>query len=177
MPPLPKPEIKREERRDFFKPNELKKLLNNFDAFTAKARNKKSREIRQLFEWYVKFVLGTGARVGEEVVHLRFKDLTYHDGGHQQHSGWTVHISKGKMAGRTGSRDAMLGKQAEEVIVGLINHKAGFDDIDTDGLNHHEVINKYPDELLFRASYRDSVPGFSKPFEQYMKFLGMENEP
>lgn len=175
VPPLPKPDVKRPEKRDFFKPAELKKLLGGFEAFTDAARNKKTREVRQLFEWYVKFVLGTGARLGEEVVNLRFKDLTYHDGGCKQRSGWTVFISEGKNKDKGGKRDAMLGKQAEQAIVGLIAHKRGFDDMDTDELSDYEVITHFPDELLFRASYRDSVPDFGRPFEQYMKFLDMEN--
>jgi hypothetical protein len=68
---------KKSERHPPFKLKELQAVLNNFPAWIERARNQKSREIRELMRDYVEILVDTGARPGKELIDLKWKHIEF----------------------------------------------------------------------------------------------------
>lgn len=164
VPDLPKVENRPVKARDFFDEDELRQVLDGFKAFMATSRNHKTQTIRQLLEYYVHFLVDTGARPGKEVLSLRFGDLSMTRKARKII--WVAKIAKGKMAKRKGSRMILLGKRAVSAIGFVIKQRGAYS-----AMKLHEMVNKHPKELIFKVDYRDGVPELGKPFEQYLAHL------
>lgn len=68
---------KASDRRPAFDLNEIHALFASFEDWTARARNDKSRELRLLLRDYVEVLLDTGARPGDELLNLKWKQVKY----------------------------------------------------------------------------------------------------
>jgi integrase len=68
---------KASERRAAFSVKELQALLANFDGWIADARSDKSRESRTLLRDYVDVLLDTGARPGDELLNLQWRQIKF----------------------------------------------------------------------------------------------------
>jgi integrase len=65
------------DRRPAFDLNEVHVMFASFDSWIANARNDKSRELRLLLRDYVEVLLDTGARPGDELLNLKWKQVKY----------------------------------------------------------------------------------------------------
>lgn len=65
------------ERRPAFELYEVQAMLTYFKPWIERARNDKSKELRQLLCDYVHVLLDTGARPGKELMNLKWKQVTY----------------------------------------------------------------------------------------------------
>lgn len=68
---------KASDRRPAFDLNELHAMLAAFDNWIERARNDKSKELRLLLRDYVEVLLDTGARPGDELLNLKWKQVKY----------------------------------------------------------------------------------------------------
>ena len=64
-------------RRPAFALNEIHAMLASFEGWIARARNDKSRELRLLLRDYVEVLLDTGARPGDELLNLKWKQIKF----------------------------------------------------------------------------------------------------
>ncbi len=64
-------------RRPPFSLEEVRAIDARFDDWVEKARTEKSRELRALLRDYVDVMLDTGARPGNELLDLKWKQITY----------------------------------------------------------------------------------------------------
>jgi len=68
---------KASDRRPAFDLNELHAMLAAFDNWIERARNDKSKELRLLLRDYVEVLLDTGARPGDELLNLKWRQVKY----------------------------------------------------------------------------------------------------
>jgi integrase len=68
---------KASDRRPAFDLNEVHAMFAGFEGWIARARNDKSRELRLLLRDYVEVLLDTGARPGDELLNLKWKQVKY----------------------------------------------------------------------------------------------------
>lgn len=64
-------------RRPAFDLNEIHAMLASFDNWIARARNDKSKELRLLLRDHVEVLLDTGARPGDELLNLKWKQIKF----------------------------------------------------------------------------------------------------
>ncbi len=169
IPKLPNIGVKAVESKDYFTSDELPLVLGGFDTFIDASRNRKTREIRNLLKYYTHFLSGTGARPGEEVVNLKYGDIQLE--ALKGKRVWTANITKGKVSGRKGGRKIILSDRAVDALECVVSYRDVYKN-----MTLNQVIAKYPNKLIFLASYRDSPPDFVKPFEQYMAYLNIEGK-
>ncbi len=65
------------DRRPDFDINEVRALRAGFDAWIERGRNEKSKELRALLRDYVDVLLDTGARPGDELLNLKWKQVQF----------------------------------------------------------------------------------------------------
>ena len=65
------------DRRPAFEIEELRAVINNFDAWIARARNDKSKDMRTLLRDYVEMLIDTGARPGKELLDLKWRQIKF----------------------------------------------------------------------------------------------------
>ena len=68
---------KKSERRAAFDMNELRALLANFDDWIEAARTAQSKEMRILLRDYVDVLIDTGARPGDELLNLQWRQIKF----------------------------------------------------------------------------------------------------
>jgi integrase len=68
---------KKSERRAAFDMTELRALLANFDDWIDAARTAQSKEMRQLMRDYVDVLIDTGARPGDELLNLQWRQIKF----------------------------------------------------------------------------------------------------
>ncbi len=73
--PVLKAKGKKSERHAAFTTTELKALLGNFDAWVERGRDDESKELRALMRDYVHALVDTGARPGDELMNLKWKQV------------------------------------------------------------------------------------------------------
>lgn len=167
IPKLPKIDTKVSNTKDYFYPDELTKVLKSFDAFISESRNKKTREIRELLQYYTHFLSGSGARPGKEVLTLTYGDISVERINNRQT--WLANIHSGKVSQRKGTRKIVLNDRAHDSLEAMAKRLEK-------GLTLKQATQKHSKKLIFSASYRDTPPDFIKPFELYMKHLGFDNK-
>jgi integrase len=68
---------KASDRRPAFDMAEIRALVGSFDEWIERARNAKSKEMRTLLRDYVDVLLDTGARPGDELLNLKWKQINF----------------------------------------------------------------------------------------------------
>lgn len=68
---------KKSDRHPAFELKELQAVLNNFPAWIERAKNEKSRVIREVMRDYVEMLIDTGARPGKELLDLKWKHIEF----------------------------------------------------------------------------------------------------
>jgi integrase len=68
---------KKSTRRPAFELNEIQAVINNFESWIERARSERSKEMRQLMRDYVELLIDTGARPGNELMNLKWKQIKF----------------------------------------------------------------------------------------------------
>lgn len=68
---------KASDRRPAFDLNEIHAMFASFDGWIERARNERSKELRLLLRDYVEVLLDTGARPGDELLNLKWRQVKY----------------------------------------------------------------------------------------------------
>jgi len=81
MTPATRPALsnkgKESDRRPAFELEEVRAMRSNFDAWIERGRTPGSRELRALMRDYVEVLLDTGARPGDELLNLKWKQVQF----------------------------------------------------------------------------------------------------
>lgn len=168
-PTIPKPKPKQTESFELLKVDELKALIDYFekeylDAFMLYDSNKTEKnwkifERKALANMYFYTLSGCGARPGDELLNLQFKDIIREkrknfnqiDNPQNYVSTFNINIRTGKMSKRGGARIIPTPQRFEDHMFRYAMHMADSEDF------HYEYIEKNQNKYLFGFGDKDSV--------------------
>ena len=176
---------KASDRRPAFDLNEARAMLGGFESWIERARTDQSKELRHLLRDYVEVLLDTGARPGDELMNLKWKQVEFEmkpvavaTGKYVEEepsdeppteiietdlnrSCW-MHVS-----GKTGSRQISGSNNAVKVLVRIIKRNYGITN------NHIEPFKGIAittnDDYVFRTKAKEKPTSFQKMFESYLE--------
>ncbi|MFA0554151.1 tyrosine-type recombinase/integrase [Vibrio lentus] len=160
FPTLPKKiEKKRTEDRDTFSPDNLDLILSELENYHATGKqNQLSVDIKKTLYHYFIFLLETGVRPGEEVYHLKFKDIK------KGSENYYLYVTKGKTQryNKNGRRISLSKKALDSLIeIARIQNP-------DHTITEKNFINI--DRLILENS-NNKVPCYSSQFNTFKKYL------
>ncbi len=163
----PKLEVKGRagDRRPAFTIEDIKILLNGFDAWIIKAIKPRSLYNRYLLKDYVYTLIDTGARPGKEILDLKWRQIKFADD-------MTSVVMR--VSGKTGAREILGMQRTIEALRSIAkrNHSV-VSDQDLIGLT-----NPNNDTYIYRTPEGTNAGGcFQKMFEKYLDSLGILQDP
>jgi integrase len=170
---------KASDRRPDFDLNEVRALRSNFEPWIERGRNEQSKELRALLRDYVDVLLDTGARPGDELLNLQWKQIQFAmkpqitPTGHLDEEGEPIELSNLNrsclmvVSGKTGSRE----------IVGMNSTVKAFERI---AKRNYAAQTKVTDpfkgvatptnaDYVFRTKDKGKPSSFQKLFESYLE--------
>ena len=188
LSPANRPKLKSKgnesDRRPAFDLNEARAMLGGFESWIDRARNEQSKELRYLLRDYVEVLLDTGARPGDELLNLKWKQVEYADK--------LAHVSTGvleedepsdqppqeivlhslnrscwmQVSGKTGSRQITGSTSTVKVLVRIIKRNYGITNPFTDPFKGVAIATN--DDYVFRTKAKEKPTSFQKMFESYL---------
>lgn len=177
---------KKSERRAAFDMNELRALLANFDAWIEAARTAQSKEMRTLLRDYVDVLIDTGARPGDELLNLQWRQIKFRmkptmtatgvfvesegEGGVESEEILLPNLNRSVelvVSGKTGTRTIVAMNRTVKALerIALRNY-----DIDDSIVNPFKKLtvptNK---DYVFRTRNKNAPTSWQKMFESYLK--------
>jgi integrase len=173
---------KKSERRAAFDMNELRALLANFDAWIEAARTAQSKEMRTLLRDYVDVLIDTGARPGDELLNLQWRQIKFAIKPKLTHTGVIDNTDDAHeeitlpnlnrsgelvVSGKTGTRTIVGMNRTVKALerIALRNY-----DIDDSIVNPFKQLtvptNK---DYVFRTRDKEPPTSWQKMFESYLK--------
>jgi integrase len=179
---------KKSERRAAFDMNELRALLANFEGWVEAARTAQSKEMRTLLRDYVDMLIDTGARPGDELLNLQWRQIKFRMKPTMTATGVFVE-SKGEDEGEVRAEEITLpnlnrsvelvvsGKTGTRTIVAMNRTVKALErialrnyDIDDSIVNPFKQLtvptNK---DYVFRTRDKQPPTSWQKMFESYLK--------
>ena len=173
---------KKSERRAAFDMNELRALLANFDAWIEAARTPQSKEMRTLLRDYVDVLIDTGARPGDELLNLqwrqikfRMKPTTTATGVFVESEGEVEEIQLSNLnrsvelvvSGKTGTRTIVAMNRTVKALERIALRNYNIDDSIANPFKQLTVpTNK---DYVFRTRDKQPPTSWQKMFESYLK--------
>jgi integrase len=197
---------KKSDRRPGFELTELKKMLGSFDAWIAKARTAKSKEWRLLMRDYVEALVDTGARPGDELMNLKWKQIKFSMKPTQTKTGVTAEQDPDEppeepsenaqgenpseivlpnlnrsceltVTGKTGTRQT-LGMSPTVKALERILKRNYEGKVETKLTDPFtDIAAKFGDEWVFRTKEKKKPESFQKMFEEYLKGIKLLIDP
>lgn len=173
---------KKSERRAALDMNELRALLANFDGWIEAARTAQSKEMRTLLRDYVDVLIDTGARPGDELLNLQWRQIKFAmkptlthtgviDNTDDQHEEIQLpNLNRSVelvVSGKTGTRTIVAMNRTVKALerIALRNY-----DIDDSIVNPFKQLtvptNK---DYVFRTRDKQPPTSWQKMFESYLK--------
>jgi len=173
---------KKSERRAAFDMNELRALLANFEGWIEAARTAQSKEMRTLLRDYVDVLIDTGARPGDELLNLQWRQIKFAmkptlahtgviDNTDDQHEEIMLpNLNRSVelvVSGKTGTRTIVAMNRTVKALerIALRNY-----DIDDSIVNPFKQLtvptNK---DYVFRTRDKQPPTSWQKMFESYLK--------
>jgi len=166
------------ERHADFTTKELKALLGGFDAWVERGRDDESKELRALMRDYVHALVDTGARPGDELMNLKWKQVkvsakprVMEDGldeeGEQQYAHDLQLSCEMTVKGKTGAR-TMLGMERTVRAMQRVAQR-NYDVVGTvlEPLKHVAKANN--NDYVFRTKAKAKPTSFQKLFASYLE--------
>jgi len=148
--------------RGYFTQEELIKLQEFLVAWVDKAKEDRTRNIRELLCLYVAFVACTGARAGTELKELKWRHIEFKQTKTQR----VIHISLPQ--GKVGARPLIARHELWTVLEKLRTLQA-----DYSNLTLNQLIEKKKDDYVFRMRDGQRPYGFSHVFGDGIREAGM----
>lgn len=127
------------EEHESFRDSDLKLINENYQSFIDSSRNKKTKEIREIFFFYMKFLKTTGVRTGEETKIL-WKDIFI---SKAKNNRIVLKICNGKIAkSRKIKREICLDQETIENLIKLLYFQTGFNDKVKDTFKKFDIKSK-----------------------------------
>lgn len=173
---------KKSERRAAFDMNELRALLASFDDWIEAARTAQSKEMRTLLRDYVDVLIDTGARPGDELLNLQWRQIKFAmkptlthtgviDNTDDQHEEITLSNLNRSVAmtvsGKTGTRTIVGMNRTVKALerIALRNY-----DIDDSIVNPFKKLTVPTNtDYIFRTRDKQAPTSWQKMFESYLK--------
>lgn len=182
---------KKSERRASFSVLEIKALLANFDAWIDDARNDKSRESRALLKDYVDVLLDTGARPGDELLNLQWKQIKLDikpqliatgavsndgEGGEEPETVGSLNRSvEMRVDGKTGPRTIVGMLRTVKALERIALRNYGFQGTLTDPFG--ELVKPNNKDYVFRTKAKKAPTSWQHMFENYLKDHNLLEDP
>lgn len=176
--PVLKAKGKDSERHAAFDLKEAKALLGNFDGWIERAKNDESKELRLLLRDYVHALLDTGARPGDELLNLKWKQVKVSakpvvqtmgiDGNEDAEETHELNYScELTVTGKTGTR-TMLGMDRTVRALQRIA-KRNYERVGQvlEPLKHVAIATN--NDYVFRTKAKAKPTSFSKLFDTYLE--------
>ena len=172
---------KQSDRRPAFDLEELRALLNNFEAWIERAVNEKSKELRQLLRDYVEMLIDTGARPGKELMNLKWRQIKFakkpvvthtgefdnSDDEHNPISNATLNRSvEMTVAGKTGTRTIVGMKRTVQALERIALRNYGVKDSIVNPFAQLTVPSN--NDFVFRTKKKVKPTSFQKMFDRYL---------
>ncbi len=176
--PVLKAKGKKSERHADFTTKELKALLGGFDAWVERGRDDESKELRALMRDYVHALVDTGARPGDELMNLKWKQVKVSVKPRVMEDGYDVHgdllethdlqlSCEMTVTGKTGAR-TMLGMERTVRAMQRIAQR-NYKVVGTvlEPLKHVATANN--NDFVFRTKAKTKPTSFQKLFASYLE--------
>jgi integrase len=173
---------KKSERRAAFDMNELRAVLANFDGWIEAARTAQSKEMRTLLRDYVDVLIDTGARPGDELLNLqwrqikfRMKPTTTATSVFVESEGEVEEMQLSNLnrsvelvvSGKTGTRTIVAMNRTVKALERIALRNYDIDDSIVDPFKQLTVpTNK---DYVFRTRDKQPPTSWQKMFESYLK--------
>jgi integrase len=173
---------KKSERRAAFDMNELRALLANFDDWIEAARTAQSKEMRILLRDYVDVLIDTGARPGDELLNLQWRQIKFvmkptltHtgeiDNTDDQHEKILLpNLNRSVelvVSGKTGTRTIVAMNRTVKALERIAMRNYHIDDSIVNPFKQLTVpTNK---DYVFRTRDKQPPTSWQKMFESYLK--------
>jgi len=175
---------KKSDRRPAFDLNEARAMLGGFESWIERARTKESKELRYLLRDYVEVLLDTGARPGDELLNLKWKQVEFEMK--------PVAVATGKymeeepsdeppteivetdlnrscwmqVSGKTGSRQISGSNNTVKVLARIIKRNYGITNNYIEPFKGIAIATN--DDYVFRTKAKEKPTSFQKMFESYL---------
>jgi integrase len=173
---------KKSERRAAFDMNELRALLANFNAWIEAARTAQSKEMRTLLRDYVDVLVDTGARPGDELLNLQWRQIKFAmkptlthtgviDNTDDQHEEILLpNLNRSVelvVSGKTGTRTIVAMNRTVRALERIALRNYDIDGSIVDPFKKLTVpTNK---DYVFRTRDKEAPTSWQKMFESYLK--------
>lgn len=178
---------KKSKRHAAFSLEEIRAVLGKFDAWIELARNDDSKDLRMLLRDYVHALVDTGARPGDELLNLKWKQVkvaikpaVQHDAGVDERGEAVADHNLNfscelTVTGKTGTR-TMLGMERTVRALQRIA-KRNFENVGTllDPLKYVAIPTN--GDLVFRSKTKAKPTSFAKLFDSYLEVHNLLIDP
>lgn len=152
---------RKSKRRPDFTLDEWRKLTANLRHWVKKAKQPRSKVMRELLWDYVLILANTGIRAGTEAANLKWKNLRWHEGKDGRYLIVSVN-------GKTGERE-LVARHACETYLKRIQTR--FDALN--GMTFDELIKARIDEYVFRLSDGKRTNNLNHTFRDFLLEIGL----
>jgi integrase len=173
---------KASDRRPAFDMAEIRALVGSFDEWIERGRNAKSKEMRTLLRDYVDVLLDTGARPGDELLNLKWKQIKFvmkpitiktgvidnTDDGHEEITLSNLNRSlELTISGKTGTRTIVAMLRTVKALERIAKRNYEIDDDITEPFK--QLIVPKNNDYVFRTSDKEKPTSFQKMFESFLE--------
>lgn len=170
VPDIPKKteKIKKGVARPIFSSHDLELMSTNFDSFISNSRKSLTTEYRTILKYMCSFLLLTGIRPGEEVINLKYSNVSKINTGESY--AYRVIIKTGKTENhKSANRQVVIDSETFSVIQSIARNLHKISDTSFEDLRKLDLY-------IFRPlSDNSKKPDFSKIFEQFVNYIKMPN--
>jgi integrase len=169
---------KASDRRPAFDMAEIRALVGSFDEWIERARNAKSKEMRTLLRDYVDVLLDTGARPGDELLNLKWRQIkfvmkpTITPTNEVDEKGEKITLSNLNrsleltISGKTGTRTIVAMLRTVKAFERIA--KRNFDIDDSVVEPFAKLIVPKNNDYVFRTRDKEKPTSFQKMFESFL---------
>ena len=170
---------KASDRRPAFDMTEIRALVGSFDEWIERARNAKSKEMRTLLRDYVDVLLDTGARPGDELLNLKWKQIkfvmkpTITTTNEVDEEGEKITLSNLNrsleltISGKTGTRTIVAMLRTVKALERIAKRNYDIDDSIIEPFK--QLIVPKNNDYVFRTRDKEKPTSFQKMFESFLE--------
>ncbi|MEI6460241.1 MAG: hypothetical protein WCP04_15130 [Pseudomonadota bacterium] len=182
---------KKSERRPAFTLDELRVLIDGFDPWIAKSRTEQTRELRELMRDYVDVLIDTGARPGDELMNVKWRQIKFVMKPRLEQTGVYERDDAGDLeeielnnlnrsleiivSGKTGTRTIVAMNRTVKALERIAQRNYAIRIALTDPFSELRVSTN--NDFVFCTRGREQPTSFAKMFDSYLKHCGLEIDP